>query len=414
MASETKQKRLFSEKDSASLFYIEYAQCQMTGKNLWILDTGILNWDSVQIDHVIPWSKGGKTDLTNAALLSGHSNFDASNSKAKNYRFYAGVPTSRYFYENNKISLEKKEHLLKFVRLLPSDFYFNRALEAFLFGLDFRRDNKRVDGRVKERDDKYHAKSVINWLKKWENSKEPNWSTFEERQLLPKNLEIDQKILLKVRDVTTTDDVLKLYDELLPIYNHLFNCHQLFYDENVIYKNFITCVSFPSDIKLSEYVAEQFRPLIDLLSDNKTLPRYKSNVIDTIDFLKELCSNIMEYRLNPSDKINADIFISTYDDIRKHEKQKNERYVQTTTKIECRFPKDAIDLNLGAILNFDDNEKSWHENIKDSDVEFIKNQIGFDNESLYFLTNKNEFEKKHRNLIKQFLKEILAIDAEEI
>ena len=32
---ENKEARRFSDADSAYLFYSEYAQCQLTGKNLW-------------------------------------------------------------------------------------------------------------------------------------------------------------------------------------------------------------------------------------------------------------------------------------------------------------------------------------------------------------------------------------------
>ena len=53
---EKKEPRHFSDKVSAELFYDEYAMCQMTGKTLWLLDKGIVYWDGVQIDHILPWS----------------------------------------------------------------------------------------------------------------------------------------------------------------------------------------------------------------------------------------------------------------------------------------------------------------------------------------------------------------------
>ena len=416
---ENKEARRFSDAGSAYLFYSEYARCQLTGKNLWILDSGILNWDSIQIDHIVPWSKGGKTDLSNAALLSGHANYNASDTKQKVYRFQFGLPTDTYFYENNLISQVQKNQLLKFVRLLPSDFYFNRALEAFLFGIDFRRKPKRVSGKNLTRDDKYHAKTVLNWLKKWEKAKEENWKSFEERKLVDiQNMEEDQKILLRVRDAKSEEDIMKLYDVLEPAYLHLFKCHEAFFKGYcVVIDNFILANYFHRNMKMNEYVQSQFEPLLKLLEDKNTLPRYKSNVLDTIEFLKKFCSETAEYRMSDiSDKeVKAQFFVGTYKSVLKHKKQKNDVYVQTTEKIDSRLIKGLIDFNFGTILDLKGAEETWSDTISDSDVEFIVNKLELTKEiNYYFLVNENESTEIHKELLKEFLNALTNMEITEI
>ena len=403
---EKKEPRCFSDSISAYLFFKEYAKCQLTGRNLWLLDSGIMNWDSVQIDHVIPWSKNGKTDLSNAALLSGTANYNASDTKNKIYNSQFGFPTSHYFYENNLITDKTKSQLLKFVRLLPSDFYFNRALESFLFGLEYRREPKRVTGKIKDRDDKYYARSVINWLKKWNDKKEKNWDTFENRKIINiKMLEVDQQIMLKVRDANSKSDVLKLYDELEPYYFHLYKCHRAFYKAyDIIIYNFVLASTFDSAIKLDDYVEKQFADLLKLIKNKNTLPRYKVTVLDTIDFLKTLCLKIAKYRFsvnNNNNKQKANFYIGTYKNIMSLKKNKNDFYIQATEKILKSFPNDLIDLNAGFILDLKGNEKNWLDDVSDFDIEFLINQISLTEEiDYYFLINDND---THRKLLKDFL-----------
>ena len=414
-----KEPRHFSDKDSAELYYNEYAMCQMTGKTLWLLDKGIVNWDSIQIDHILPWSKGGKSELSNAALLCGNANYNAGDTKQKVYNFNQGFPSGYYFYINDRIFDGHKKQLLKFVRLLPSDFYFNRALEAFLFGIDFRRNPTRVSGKTLTRNDSYHAKTVVSWIQKWNKAKEPYWTSFEERELLEPNLEADQQIMLKVRDVKTVDDVMKLYDELEPFYLHLFKCKDAFYKGlNRIFYNFVNCAHFNFDGELSDYVQNAFSSLFDLLKDEKTLLRYKNDVLDTIEFLKVYCAKIYEYRFDHSedDEIKMKFFVATYKSVLNRKKEADDVYAQTTAEIlENDFPKKLIDLNVCYAFDIKSENGKCEFVSEEADQENFFNNVN--SQAAYnviFLVNDDEFAEQHKTLIKNCISAYLDTEVKEL
>lgn len=414
---EKKEPRHFSDNDSAELYYNEYAMCQMTGKTLWLLDKGIVNWDNIQVDHILPWSKGGKSDLSNAALLGSHSNYNASDTKNKAYIFDKGLPTDWYFSVSTKILDTHKKQLLKFVRLLSSDFYFERALESFLFGMEFRRNPTRVTGKTKDRNDEYYAKSVVNWLQKWEKAKEPNWTSFEERELLEPNLETDQQIMLKVCDAKTVDDVMKLYDELEPFYLHLFKCHDAFNrGYRRIFYNFVKCTRFGFDGELSDYVKKVFQPLLDLLEDEKTLPRYKNDVLDTIEFLKIYCSKIYTYRFHDSedDEIKMKFFVATYKSVLNRGKEPKDFYLQTTSEIlEKDFSKKLIDDNFSYAFDIKKKDENCEFASEEVDQENFFNTLLLQNElNVIFLVNDDEFAEQHKQLIKDCVSKYLDADVQ--
>ena len=83
--------------------------------------------------------------------------------------------------------------------------------------------------------------------------------------------------------------------------------------------------------------------------------------------------------------------------------QKQKQYICSygAIKILKYFPNELIDLNAGFILDLKGNEKTWLDDLSDSDIEFLINQISLTNEiNYYFLINENE---THRKLLKDFL-----------
>ena len=64
-------KRLFSNKDKKDLFHPGYI-CSWCNNE-------ILSIDDAEVDHIIPFSQGGKTDITNAQLLHRHCNREKYN-----------------------------------------------------------------------------------------------------------------------------------------------------------------------------------------------------------------------------------------------------------------------------------------------------------------------------------------------
>lgn len=90
-----KEERLFSDKDRAIIFVRDRATCAFSGKNLWILDQGIIHFDWDWVDHIKPYSKGGKTDSSNGMLASSKYNYITGANNKKLYLYDYGFPKFR-------------------------------------------------------------------------------------------------------------------------------------------------------------------------------------------------------------------------------------------------------------------------------------------------------------------------------
>ncbi|MBM6839995.1 HNH endonuclease [[Clostridium] spiroforme] len=71
------ESRIFQDNIKKELFYDGYI-CSYCGNE-------ILSIDDAEVDHIIPYSQGGKTDLSNAQLLHRHCNREKSNTLESEY-----------------------------------------------------------------------------------------------------------------------------------------------------------------------------------------------------------------------------------------------------------------------------------------------------------------------------------------
>ena len=274
--------RLFSDKQRSIIFVRDHAICAFSGKNLWLLDSGIINWDWDWIDHIIPHSKNGKTEIENGILLSSQYNYMLGNVKNKYYKFVNGYPSIFYFEISNIIDSEIKNRLIRFSKLEMSDWCFNRAIAHVLFALDYLTNNTRLNGSKRKRDDLYYANVAFKKLKDWENLRDKEGtSSFEDRNLVVNKPEFDQNNFLKLRNCKSVEDIRNIINAIYPYYQDYIDIENYFYEK---YEKLI-------DLKFNK---QNFKDKTKLLND--TLNSIK-NKLDTKTMLPRHL-NIMSHNLN--------------------------------------------------------------------------------------------------------------------
>ncbi|MFT4875107.1 HNH endonuclease signature motif containing protein [Congregibacter sp.] len=129
-----------------------------------MLDCGICaTWEIDWVDHIKPAARGGGTDISNGVCASSfHNSKKRANSNDNKYLFFAGRPTADFYYFNEFIPDEIIDHLHRSSRIQSTDWYFNRAVFRFMFGLG--RLRSKDAGKKYVRDNHYSAKSSLNIL----------------------------------------------------------------------------------------------------------------------------------------------------------------------------------------------------------------------------------------------------------
>lgn len=279
--------RLFLDKQRAEIYVRDRATCSFSGTNLWVLDSGFINWDWDWVDHVKPFSKKGKTEVSNGILLSSRYNYMLSDSKKKYYQFFDGYPTFYYFCINNVIDNKLKKRIKKFSKLNISDWYFKRAASYILFALDYLVHGKRVDGSEKKRTDIYYIKAAFEKLKDWEKIKKIEGAkSFEARNLIAKKPDFDQLNLLKLRDCQSIENIKKIVHDLLPYYKSYVKYENFFYD---YYEYLLELTYDDIEVIKKKKIAHEFlnkkRPKID---QKTLLPRYIPIINNNIKSIEEI------------------------------------------------------------------------------------------------------------------------------
>lgn len=196
----------FTDSQKAEIFVRDRAVCAFSGKSLWLLDYGISpTFDIDWVDHIKPASKGGGNNIENGICASSFYNSKKSNnSRDTSYLFHNGRPTSEFYYHFEIVPAAVADHLHRFSTARKSDWYFNRALSRFMFGLEWIVNEKH--GTTYVRDDKYFSKSALKMLNMW-RTQSKNDLSFEKRGLVDVEASEDQKLLLAFRDLTTEDEI---------------------------------------------------------------------------------------------------------------------------------------------------------------------------------------------------------------
>lgn len=255
----------FSDSQKAEIYSRDHALCCFTGKNLWILDYGASpTYQPDWVDHIIPASKGGKATIDNGILTSAYYNYKrGSNTRDKGYIFHSGFPTGEYYFFYEKITKELSEHIKRFSKLEKADWYFNRALYHIMLGIEYLFNPYDINGNMLKRDSTYYSKASIKKINEWRTmGEEANLKSLKDRNLIPKNLSHDQKLLLTVINAQTHDDIIKICKKLLP-----------FYKAN--YKAIDKQVKMKDKLKIKNHIE----------SDNFITPRVKNFIKSNIEFL---------------------------------------------------------------------------------------------------------------------------------
>lgn len=207
----------FTDSQKAELYVLHRATCAYSGEKLWILDGGAgrsftIDW----ADHIHPVAKGGLSTIENGVCASWfHNRAKRDSTKAPVFLFFNGKPQSQFLKINGPLSRQISKDLVRFSRLHPSDWYFNRALFRVLLGVDY------LDNGigVRSRDDRYYASAALKIIGKWRRiASKASVPSLEERGLAPNKPSPDQKLLLRIRDAETILEIRRLMKQLLPFY----------------------------------------------------------------------------------------------------------------------------------------------------------------------------------------------------
>ena len=208
----------FTDRQKAEIYTLDRATCAYSGRSLWLIDHGIdgkyiADW----ADHVKPASKSGKSSLENGVCASWFYNYTRGDGISAPLLFYRGKPTPAYLYIFNQIPETIASNLHRFKKLHYSDWYLNRAIFRFSLGLNWLTNCRQ--GKKYSRDDKYYARASFKILLQWRAlvAREKIHS-LEDRGIIPAKLTGDQKLLLRLREASSENELKMLMKELLPFH----------------------------------------------------------------------------------------------------------------------------------------------------------------------------------------------------
>jgi len=145
----------FTDSQKAEIFARDRATCCFSGKSLWILDYQLTPlYDIDWVDHVIPCSRGGRSEIDNGVCASSFFNSKKRDNSADNvYFFEEGKPTANYFYFYGALSEQLISQLKRFSVLDVSDWWFNRSLFNVILGLRYLAEKQRFSLTPKRSDE---------------------------------------------------------------------------------------------------------------------------------------------------------------------------------------------------------------------------------------------------------------------
>lgn len=209
----------FTDFQKAQIYTNDLATCAFSGKNLWLLDSGVAGTYMIDwADHIIPLSKGGTSTLENGVCSSWLYNYNkGTNVGANIYLYRAGLPTSYYFLIHDIVPVELSKRWQRFANMHYSDWYFNRAIWRLGLGLQWLHDSSSLCGAASKRNHIYYAKAAFNAIKTWKKITEfEKLPSLENRNLVPSPLFDDQKYLLRLRLAPSYEFILDMMQQLLP------------------------------------------------------------------------------------------------------------------------------------------------------------------------------------------------------
>ena len=222
----------FTEAQKAEIYVRDRATCAFSGANLWLLDSGAsgdyqIDW----ADHVKPSAGGGALAVDNGVCASFLYNYAKSDSPYPGVQLFSkGVPTPEFFLLQHEFTPAMLARHARVSKLHISDWSFNRAIWLLCLGLCWRTDSQR--GAVRSRDDAFYAKAALKRIAAWRTlARKASVESLEDRRLTPDPLQQDQKLLLTIRTVESTDEILTLMDAVLPYHSANAAAFDRFMDE---------------------------------------------------------------------------------------------------------------------------------------------------------------------------------------
>ncbi len=128
----------FSDAQRAEIFVRDRATCCFSGANLWLPDAPLRpGYERDWVDHVRPSARGGRSEAANGVAACHTFNAKKRHNGADNvYLFNEGRPTARYFAIFGPLAEAQIARLQRMERLLPEDWYWNRAIGLVLLAFD--------------------------------------------------------------------------------------------------------------------------------------------------------------------------------------------------------------------------------------------------------------------------------------
>lgn len=216
-------KRLeFTDKQKAFIFQRDKWLCAFSGKILWVLHywASIL-WDIDWIDHILPAAKWWDNSIENWICASSFYNSKKKdNSYDNKYLFFKWLPTKYYFISNWYFSDELLNYIAQYKDLHYSDWFLNRALFTLMLAVENLHNPYNTNWTKAVRDYKVYSKRTLKRIKEWKKEvSESDIQHYYER-LNIKKLSDDQKIMLKVLDSNTENEIIEIAKSLLPYYKN--------------------------------------------------------------------------------------------------------------------------------------------------------------------------------------------------
>ncbi len=216
-------KRLeFSDKQKALIFQRDKWLCAFSWKILWVFFYwASIRWDSDWVDHIKPAMKWWDNSIDNWICASSFYNSKKKDNSHDNKFFFRNwKPTNDFFYIEWNFSEDLGIYLKNMKNIHYSDWYFNRVVKNILLAVDILNNPYDIKWNLVKRNEEYWCKA---WFKKLEEYrkiiKKDNIESFIFRLNIDKNnLWEDQKILLKIIDCNSIDDLLDITKKLLPFY----------------------------------------------------------------------------------------------------------------------------------------------------------------------------------------------------
>ena len=210
----------FTDAQKANIYVRDRGTCCFSGANLWLMDSPLRpGWERDWVDHVKPAACGGKAVEENGVCASHSFNAKKGTNTADScYLFESGLPTSFYYALYGPLPPAQTERLARLSRLIPADWYLNRAIGQVLLAFDYRCYKERDEERP-VRDDRYWLGAATKKLAKY--AQIPADTTLEERGIASNSSLIVNR-WLSLRQVGSTQDLRAAVEPLFAIYRPNF------------------------------------------------------------------------------------------------------------------------------------------------------------------------------------------------